>query len=58
MTMADSPSSGLVVVPLATMLKVADYLADRPYREVAPLAAQLAELTTLEEHLAAQPEET
>lgn len=54
---ATDPPSGLVVVPLTTMLKVADYLADRPYREVAPLAAELAHLTTLEEHLAQQTKE-
>lgn len=48
------PPAELVVVPLPVMLAVADYLAQRPYREVAPLAVELQQLTTLKEYNAAR----
>jgi len=55
MSIHDLPRDQLVVLPLEVMLAVARYLGGRPYMEVAPLAADLAQLTTLREYLAYKP---
>lgn len=52
MSVRDLPRDRLVVVPLDVMQQVADYLGSRPFREVAPLALRLHELTTVREYLA------